>query len=280
MQFGIQIFQPTLYTTLPDYMEQKTVAQKLDALTNLQKLDKELDKLHKLRGDLPDEVQDLEDEIAGYQTKIERYDNDIASYEQGITELKQGIKDAEKLIEKYNEQQMNVRNNREYEAISKEIEMAQLNIQLFEKRTREAYEKIDLKKADIEKVRSTMEERVKDLEVKKSELDELIKESSGEEQKLMDKREKISNSFEDKRLLRAYNKIRDNVINGLAVVEVQRGACGGCFAMVPPQRRSEIKERKKIIVCEHCGRIFNGVEDVIEEPQPKKTRGRAKKAAK
>jgi predicted nucleic acid-binding Zn-ribbon protein len=254
---------------------ESTVTQKLDSLTKLQQLDSELDDLTKVRGALPEEVEDLEDEITGYQTRITKIENDIADVEKGIEDKRTAIKNAEKLIGKYEEQQMNVRNNREYDAITKEIELQQLEIQISEKKIKEAYESLEEKKSQIESTRELLNERNKDLSSKKSELDVIISESEEEEQKLMKAREKATKQIED-RLLKSYTKIRNNAKNGLAVVSVKRGACGGCFNVVPPQRQAEVREKKKLIVCEHCGRIFADVEDVIEEPEKKK-RSRVKK---
>ena len=250
---------------------ESTIAQKLDSLSKLQSIDSQLDQLTKVRGALPDEVMDLEDEIAGYETRITKFENEIDEIEAGITEKRDAIKTAEKLIAKYEEQQMNVRNNREYDAITKEIELQRLEIQISEKKIKESYEVMDERKATIETTRSMMDERKKDLDSKKSELDVIVSESEEEEQKLGKTREKAAKSIED-RLLKSYTKIRENAKNGLAVVSVKRGACGGCFNIVPPQRQAEVRERKKLIVCEHCGRIFADVEDVIEEPAPKKKR--------
>jgi len=255
---------------------ESTVAQKLDSLIKLQQLDSELDELTKVRGALPEEVEDLEDEIAGYQTRITKIENEITEVEKGIEDKRTAIKNAEKLIAKYEEQQMNVRNNREYDAITKEIELQQLEIQISEKKIKEAYESLEEKKGQIDSTRELLDERNKDLGGKKSELDVIISESEEEEQKLMKAREKATKQIED-RLLKSYTKIRNNAKNGLAVVSVKRGACGGCFNVVPPQRQAEVREKKKLIVCEHCGRILADVEDVIEEPEKKK-RSRARKS--
>ena len=258
---------------------EKTVAQKLDALTNLQNIDSELDEIKKVRGALPDEVADLEDENAGYQTRIDKFKSEAAELETSITDYKTQIKNSEALIKKYTEQQMNVRNNREYDAISKEIELQNLEIQISEKRIKEAYAKIELKNDEIAKTEEELSERAKDLTNKKSELETLTKESHDDEQKLIKAREKAIKDIEE-RLLVSYQKLRDNARNGLAVVTVNRGACGGCFNVVPPQRQADIRERKKIIVCEHCGRILSDVSDEIvkEEAKPKRSRRAATKA--
>ncbi|MBW3466473.1 zinc ribbon domain-containing protein [Arthrospiribacter ruber] len=250
---------------------ESTVSQKLEALLNLQKIDSRLDAIFKVRGALPEEVQDLEDEIVGYETRLEKFNSDLQSLEEDIKSYKENIKESERLIKKYQEQQMNVRNNREYDAITKELELQDLEIQVSKKKIGEAQARIESKNADVDALKETLNERQKDLETKKSELDTIISESENEESKLKTDREKASKKIED-RLLKSYNKIRDNAKNGLAVVMVKRGACGGCFNIVPPQRQADIREKKKLIVCEHCGRIFAGVEDEIEEEPVKKKR--------
>jgi uncharacterized protein len=243
---------------------ENTVAKKLENLVKLQSIDSELDELIKVRGALPEEVMDLEDEIVGYQTRVDKQHQELGDMEAGILTNKSAIKDAEKLIKKYEEQQMNVRNNREYDAISKEIELQQLEIQILEKRIKEAYERIDAKNEEISQTQGVLSERTKDLDSKKSELDVITSESDEDEKKLMKDREKAVKNVED-RLLKSYDKVRHNMRNGLAVVPVKRGACGGCFNIVPPQKQAEIREKKKLIVCEHCGRILADVEDEIEE---------------
>jgi hypothetical protein len=248
-----------------------TVAQKLDTLLKLQNIDSKLDEIRKVRGDLPEEVQDLEDEIAGYETRIGKYKREIAGLEDEISQHKQAKKEADKLIIKYKDQQMNVRNNREYDAISKEIELQELEIQLSDKKIGEANYKIGQKNDEIKATEETMSGRKKDLEAKKGELNVIIEESKGEEEVLLKERAVQAKDVEE-RLLRSYDKIRGNSANGLAVVTVKRGACGGCFNMVPPQRQAEIREKKKIIVCEHCGRIFADVEDMPVVPEKEKVR--------
>jgi len=245
------------------------IAQKLEALVKLQAIDSKLDEINKVRGDLPEEVRDLEDELAGYETRVSKLQTEIQGLEESILNNKQSVKDSEKLIKKYQEQQMNVRNNREYDAITKEVELQQLEIQISEKRTKEIYVKIDQKKEDVERNQNILKERMKDLDLKKKELDSLVGESKDEENKLLKEREKAAKVIEE-RLLNSYNKIRSNAVNGLAVVSVKRDACGGCFNTVPPQRQVDIRERKKLIVCEHCGRIFADVEIAVLETPAKK----------
>ncbi|MEL6562167.1 MAG: C4-type zinc ribbon domain-containing protein [Bacteroidota bacterium] len=255
-----------------------TVAKRLEALTKLQNIDSELDEIKKVRGALPEEVMDLEDEIAGYQTRIDKQNAELSDFEKSITTNKTSIKDAEKLIKKYEEQQMNVRNNREYDAISKETELQQLEIQILEKRIKEAKVKIESKKEEIERSQEILDERSKDLESKKKELETISSESEGEEEKLLKDREKAAKHIEE-RYLKSYNKVRNNMRNGLAVVPVRRGACGGCFNIVPPQKQAEIREKKKVIVCEHCGRILaDVVDEIVNEPVKKTTRRRKKSA--
>ncbi len=240
---------------------ENTVAQQLDALQKLQEIDSALDNIRKVRGDLPEEVQDLEDEIAGYETRIQKFRDEITAFKSEISQYKQAIKDAEKLIKRYEEQQMNVRNNREYDAISKEVELQSLEIQIIEKKTKEFYFKIERKEEEIEQLKLVLGERQKDLDSKKGELAQIVAESEAEERELVNGRTEAESDIE-KRLLYSYNRIRSNARNGLAVVAVKRGACGGCFNTVPPQRQADIRDRKKIIVCEHCGRILADVEAV------------------
>ncbi len=252
---------------------EKTVAQRLGALEALQKIDSEMDEIKKVRGALPDEVADLEDEIAGYQTRVDKFKGEVSDLEANIADHRTQIKNSEALIKKYEEQQMNVRNNREYDAITKEMELQTLEIQISEKRIKEAFAKIEIKKGEVERTEAELNERAKDLDLKKSELEVLIQESEDDEKRLVGEREKAASNIEE-RLLNSYNKLRDNARNGLAVVAVSRGACGGCFNVVPPQRQADIREKRKIIVCEHCGRILSDVTDEIvkEEVKPKRSR--------
>jgi predicted nucleic acid-binding Zn-ribbon protein len=238
---------------------ESTVASKLEALLNLQNIDSQLDEIKQVRGDLPEEVRDLEDEIAGYQVRVQKFDEEIQNLNDTIAARKQAIKDSEGLIRKYEEQQQNVRNNREFDAISKEIELQKLEIQISEKKIREAMYQIDQKGQEIAGTKQRLDERMKDLQNKNGELSVIISESEEDERKLMEDRNMAEKNIED-RLLMAYTRIRGNVRNGLAVVTVKRDACGGCFNTVPPQRQADIATQKKIIVCEHCGRILADVE--------------------
>lgn len=235
------------------------VAAKLEALLTLQQLDSQLDEIRRVRGDLPEEVSDLEDEIAGYEVRVKKFDEEIQGLNDTIKARKQASKDAESLIKKYDEQQQNVRNNREFEAIAKEIELQRLEIQISDKKIKEAQYQIDVKNAEISGTKAKLDERRKDLDIKKGELDTIVAENEEEERGLLAKREEATKPVEE-RLLTAYTRIRGNVRNGLAVVLVRRDACGGCFNTVPPQRQADIISHKKIIVCEHCGRILADVE--------------------
>jgi predicted nucleic acid-binding Zn-ribbon protein len=232
-----------------------TVAQKLKALYDKQLVDTAIDKIKILRGELPLEVQDLEDEIEGLQTRVAKYEEDIEELDKSIAGKNQEIKNAQDLIKKYEEQQNNVRNNREYDSLSKEIEFQTLEIELCEKRIREFTAQIEEKKVVIEESTGVLEERKLDLENKKRELEEIIAETQKEEEVLEKKSEELEGIIES-RLITAYRKIRANALNGLAVVPVERDACGGCFNKIPPQRQLDIASRKKIIVCEYCGRIL------------------------
>ncbi len=240
-------------------MENQSIAQKLEALVKLQSIDSKIDELKKLRGDLPDEVQDLEDEIEGYKTRQQRYETELKELEENIKKNKEGIKEAEKLIKKYNEQQKNVRNNREFDAITKEIELQELEIQICEKRIKEAKEQIQAKKEDIEKTNTLIAERGEHLTTKKNELQDIMTESEEEEKRLLGEREKATKKIEDK-LLKYYERLRGSLSNGLAVVRVVRGAAEGCNIVIPAQKIAEIREKKKIVIDEHSGRILADVD--------------------
>ena len=242
--------------------KEMSVEEKLKALYDLQVVDTSVDKIRILRGELPLEVQDLEDEIEGLQTRVSKFDEDIENLEKSIAGKKQEIQNAQSLIKKYEEQQNNVRNNREYDSLSKEIEFQSLEIELCEKRIKEFTTQIEEKKSIIEESATVLNERKADLDNKKKELDDIVAETQKEEEVLLSKSENIR-SIIDSRLLTAYTKIRGNARNGLAVVTVERDACGGCFNKIPPQRQLDIASRKKIIVCEYCGRIL--VDPQIQE---------------
>jgi len=239
-----------------------TVAQKLRALYELQQVATSIDKIRILRGELPLEVQDLEDEIAGLETRGAKYQEDIDSLEKSIAGKRQEIVNAQGLIKKYEEQQNNVRNNREYDSLSKEIEFQTLEIELCEKRIAEFDAQIKDKTAVINESTTLLNERKGDLDTKKKELEGIVSETKKEEEQLEKKADNI-NSILDERLQSAYNRIRSNARNGLAVVQVERDSCGGCYNKIPPQRQLDVASRKKIIVCEYCGRIL--VDNQIEE---------------
>jgi predicted nucleic acid-binding Zn-ribbon protein len=232
-----------------------SIEGKLRSLYELQLIDSKIDKLRTVRGELPLEVSDLEDVVAGLETRLNNVTTEVEELENQINEKKQAIKDFQANIKKYETQQGKVRNNREYDAITKEIEFQNLEIQLAEKRTKEAKAGVALKSDLLEKSKTEFEERTKDLKVKKGELDEIIAETEKEEIELLKESEKASAKIED-RLLNAYKRIRANTRNGLAVVTVDRDACGGCYNKIPPQRQLDIRTNKKIIVCEHCGRVL------------------------
>ncbi|HTH57611.1 MAG TPA: C4-type zinc ribbon domain-containing protein [Cyclobacteriaceae bacterium] len=251
-------------------MENQTVAQKLEALVKLQSIDSQLDELKKLRGDLPDEVQDLEDELEGYKVRQGRFEAEQKELEDTIKKNKEGIKEAEKLVKKYNDQQKNVKNNREFDAITKEIELQELEVQICEKRIKEAKEKIEAKKLEIAGIDNMINERMQDLDNKKNELKDILGENQEEEKKLLADREKATKKIEDK-LLKHYDRLRGSLSNGLAVVRVVRGAAEGCNIIIPPQKIAEIREKKKIVIDEHSGRILADVDvESMEEEKPKK----------
>lgn len=236
-------------------LNELSVEEKLKALYLLQTVDSQVDNILKLRGELPLEVQDLEDEIAGLETRYQKFVDEIKINEQKVAQKKVEIKKAEDLIKKYSEQQKNVRNNREYDAINKEIEFQQLEIQLCEKQIKEFSARVEELKSESQTIESLLDRRKNDLELKQKELREIIEETQKEEEQIRDKSVELEKIIEP-RLLTAYKRIRANMRNGLAVVKVERDACGGCFAKIPPQRQLEIRTRKKIIVCEYCGRIL------------------------
>ena len=244
-----------MVTNNNEKMQELTVEEKLQNLYELQRIDTEIDIIKTLRGELPLEVQDLEDEIAGLETRIENLKVELGELDKTSSTRKMDIKKAEEAIKKYSEQLDNVRNNREYDALSKEIEFQKLEIELQEKRIREAQKAKAEKEALMEESKKRYEDKVSDLEAKKGELNDIINETHKDEESLQTKSEELAATI-DERLLTAYRRIRSNARNGLAVVTVDRDACGGCFNKIPPQRQLDIRSRKKIIVCEYCGRIL------------------------
>ena len=233
----------------------QTIEDKLNGLLELQHIDSSIDKIRINRGELPLEVQDLEDEVEGLDTRLTKLVDELKELETSITDRKNMIKDAKASIKKYLEQQKNVRNNREFDSISKEIEFQGLEIELAEKKINESKAKISHKEEIIETSRTKLEERSSDLDLKKKELADISAETEKEEEKLTKKSEKARKLIEE-RLIVAYDRLRNNSKNGLAVVSVERDSCGGCFNKIPPQRQLDIAARKKLIVCEHCGRMI------------------------
>lgn len=234
---------------------ESTIEQKLRSLYQLQQIDSKIDQLRTLRGELPMEVKDLEDEIEGLETRLEKFNEDLVGLKKLIAEKQAFIKDAQALKAKYEQQLMGVKNSREYDALSKEVEIQGLEIQIAEKKIREFNAQIDSRSQELQRFSDELAGRKKDLDNKKAELSDIVAETEKEEQELVAASEKARIGIED-RLLTAYTRIRKNSRNGLAVVTVQRDACGGCFNQIPPQRQMDIRTRKRIAICEHCGRIL------------------------
>jgi predicted nucleic acid-binding Zn-ribbon protein len=232
-----------------------SIEQKLANLYRLQSMLSEIDKIKTLRGELPLEVQDLEDEVAGLHTRIQNYQLDGKDIDTAIGQQRIKISDSNALIEKYQQQLDNVRNNREFDSLTKEIEYQGLEVELAEKKIKEFTLDSKTIVEEIQKSKTALEERQSDLKSKKDELAEIVSETKIQEEQLREKAKQIETTI-DPRLLTAFKRIRKSARNGLAVVYIQRDACGGCFNKIPPQRQLDIKLRKKIIVCEHCGRIM------------------------
>ena len=262
-----------------------SVEEKLKTLYQLQTTLSAIDEKRAMRGELPLEVQDLEDEIEGLTTRIEKITNEIAELKRDIAERTAVIETNKANIARYNEQIDSVRNNREYDNLTKQIEYADLDNQLNEKRIGEAKAAMEQKTAEVTNCNEQVNERRTDLDIKKSELEEIISETKAEEDKLREKAKNIELTIEP-RLLSAFKRIRKNSRNGLGIVYVQRDACGGCFNKIPPQRQLDIRMRKKIIVCEYCGRIMIdpelagvGVATKAAEEKPKRKRATTRKKA-
>ena len=242
-----------------------SVEEKLIAVLTLQKIDSKIDEIQTLKGELPMEVKDLEDEIEGLQTRINNIDAEIDSINKFIVQKTDAKKEAQALIKKYEKQQDNVKNNREFEAINKEMEMQELEVKLNEKHIKDA--NIELKDREVQKNKTEAKigELQEALKIKKAELEKIIAETEKEEKQLSKKSDEAKEKV-DARLLTAYERIRRSYKNGLAVVSIMRDSCGGCFNIIPPQRQSEIRQRKKIIVCEHCGRVVvdNDLNDQVK----------------
>jgi hypothetical protein len=253
-----------------------SVEQKLKNLYQLQTMLSQIDKIKTLRGELPLEVSDLEDEIEGLTTRMGKHNEEIAALEADIAAKRQKIANAEGTIENYKKQLNDVKNNREYDMLTKEIEFQSLEVELQNKRIGEAQRVIESKRNEVENCNQQLADRRADLEVKKSELDEITEETKVEEEKLREKAKTLEMSIEP-RLLAAFKRIRNNSHNGLGIVYVERDACGGCFNKIPPQRQLDIRMRKKIIVCEYCGRIMIDAELAgvkIEKPEEEKPKRR------
>ncbi|MBR3859931.1 MAG: hypothetical protein IKJ18_08010 [Bacteroidaceae bacterium] len=259
--------------------QEYTVEEKLKSLYQLQLIFSEIDRIKTLRGELPLEVQDLEDEVAGLRTRIGNISGSIEEIKQEEAKRRNKIEEAKAMIEKYTEDQNNVRNNREYDLLAKEIEFQTLEVEFCEKKLRQYAGDLKVKNEEIERTNALLEERIAALDDKRNELEEIVSETKEEEEKLRDHAKVLEGTIEP-RLLQSFKRIRKNTRNGLGVVYVQRDACGGCFNKIPPQRQLDIKMRKKIIVCEYCGRIMidpelAGVKETTVQAPEKKTRKRA-----
>lgn len=246
-------------------MAELSVEEKLRSLYELQLIDSQIDELEILKGELPMEVRDLEDEIAGLETRHRRLEENVDDMEGEISRYESNIAESNALIARYEKQLDNVKNNREFEALTKELEMQRLDIQLSDKKIKEARVGMEAKKETLKATTDRLDAKKADLERKKVELKAIQEKTEKEEEKLRKKSDKAKKKIED-RLMKAYHKIRETYRNGLAVVTVARDACGGCFNKVPPQLQLEIGMHKKIIVCEHCGRIL--VDERIMEETP------------
>lgn len=236
-------------------VKEQSIADKLRTLYALQQVDSKMDEIAVLKGELPMEVSDLEDEITGLNTRLKKLESSVAEIDHEVSKHNSNIKDSENLILKYEKQLDNVKNNREFDALTKEIELQRLEIQLSQKKIREANASNVSKKEALDAIVAKLAQRNKDLDSKKVELQKIIEKTEKEEVKLSKESEKARKLIED-RLLISYDKIRKTYRNGLAVVTVSRGACGGCFNRIPPQLQIEIGVMKKIIACEHCGRVL------------------------
>ncbi len=241
------------------HVKEFSVEEKLSSLVTLQKIESKLDEIHILKGELPMEVADLEDEITGLHARQTRIEEEINGVTDFIEQRKTAIKDAEALIKKYEKQSSNVKNNREFEAINKEVEMQQLEVKLAEKHIKDATDEIAEKAVALEKAKKNVAVKEGVLSTKKGELEKIIT-ANEKEEKHFNKLAAEAKTHVDTRLLASYEKIRKSYRNGLAVVSVERDACGGCFNAIPPQKQSEIKQHKKIMICENCGRILTDEE--------------------
>ena len=243
-----------------------TVEEKLRALFDLQLIDSRIDKIRDIRGELPLEVEDLEDELAGMNTRLEKLNDGIEVVVNSISDKKNHIEESKELIKKYTKQQDNVRNNREYDSLSKEIEFQELEIELNEKHIKEFNVQIEQKKIVVDETSERLKQRQEHLTHKQGELNEILAETEKEEQALINKSTDYEKKIEE-RLIKAYKRIRTSVKNGLAVVAIDRGASGGSFFTIPPQIQMEIAGRKKIITDEHSGRILVDIDLAKEEEE-------------
>lgn len=260
-----------------------SVEQKLKMLYDLQTVLSQIDEISIMRGELPNEVRNLEDEIEGLNVHQDKLRDEIKSIDTNVSKWKEEKNVAQATIEKNNSHLEKVRNSREYDSLSKEIEFQSLEIELREKRIREATEQRKMRLDEIARTEEEKNNREEDLSAKKSELDDIIRETKVQEDELREKAKEYEDKM-DARLLKAFKRIRKNSRNGLGIVYVQRDACGGCFNKIPPQRQLDIRMRKKVIVCEYCGRIMIDpelagviIEKPVEEPKKKSRRGRATK---
>lgn len=265
-------------------MNEASVEDKLEALYSLQIIDSQIDKINFIKGELPMEVQDMEDEMAGLMTRKGNLDAELAEVEEGIADRQRIKEETKLLIQKLEKQQNSVKNNREFESISKEIELAKLEIELCEKKLKDFTEKKTSFKSRCDEVDNAIAGKEDELKIKQEELKVIESETDTELAKLKKESEEAK-SLVDERLLSGYNRIRKTYRNGLAIVTIDRDSCGGCYAKIPPQKQLEIKQRKKVLVCENCGRIFvyskeKEIEDLNKpvEEAPKVTRSRSKRA--
>ena len=256
-----------------------SVEEKLKTLYQLQTTLSAIDEKRALRGELPLEVQDLEDEIEGLNIRVEKIGNEITEFEDAVAQKRSEIDQAQASVERYKMQLDDVKNNREYDTLTKEIEFQSLEIELCNKKIREALAKVEDKRKELNHTHDLIEDRQTALAENKNELDEIMQETREEEEKLKERAKELETKIEP-RLLTSFKRIRKNARNGLGIVYVQRDACGGCFNKIPPQRQLDIKMHKKVIVCEYCGRIMidpelAGVKMVVAEPEEKPKRKRA-----
>ncbi len=261
-----------------------TVEERLKTLFQLQTTLSHIDEKRALRGELPLEVEDLENEVEGLNVRHDRIVQEVSDLRNAVEQRSADIEAAKESVERYNQQLNEVKNNREYDMLTKEIDFQTLEIELCQKKIREAQQRINDREHDRERVEDLINDRERDLEDKRNELDEIMQETREEEEILKSKARDLEQKIET-RLLQSFKRIRKNARNGLGIVYVQRDACGGCFNKIPPQRQLDVKMHKKIIVCEHCGRILIDPElagvkieaPVIEKPKRTKRSTRTKR---